>query len=494
MSFNLTEITNQVLKVQMVTEDSDINFIDKLTEYGVREVVNQSSPTLERVRRFNGQLTTGSNTGLVANVGTDNSVVENSFDSTHIFGGRKRVSILATDDSSNIVSNTFVECPKFYIKEEWVKDGETTYHYWWMCATKLSGYRTPLSFINAEGTENDYYYIGAYEASLDANTKLRSISGTFPKVTYSRANFRTAARKLDSADSTSKYQITDMQEYVDLIQIPMLIEFATKNMQSIMYGAFGMAYSASHVATADGVASIGANTAIVANATAASFVVGQTIGVGTTLGGNQIASDRVILSIETDTPEAGSSTLTYDGESVQALNTHIIYSLGWKTGKLDIAKASSAIYGEQQKRPISYRFVENPYGNIWKNIDGIKIVNNQAFVCVSPKDYDDVASSNGIYATPYQKLSYVNLATNGYFSQLGYDSRFPHVKFPIDNAGGAGDSTFYCDYYYQNTGDRTVFVGGNWNSTSSGGPFYWYLVSVLGYASVDRGARLSKRP
>lgn len=494
MGFNLTQITNDVLKVRIVGEDSDANYIDRHTEYGVREVVGQSSPTLERVRRFNGQLSTGSETGLIAAVGTDASVVFNSFDSVHIFGGRKKVVVEAVDGSQNKVENTFVEVPKYYIKEEWTLDGETTYHYWWMCATKLDGYRLPLPFLKTDGAERDYAYMGAYEAYLDGDSKLRSISGVFPKSNYSRANFRTAARKLDTNDSSSKYQITDLAEYVDLVQIPMMIEFATKNMQTIMYGAFSMAYSESHVATVDGVANAGANTAIVANATAAAFLVGQTIGVGSTRGGNQIASDRVITAINADTPEAGSSTITYDGAAVQALTGHFIYSLAWKTGKLDIAKSSSAIFGAQQKRPIMWRGLENPYGNIWKNIDGVKIVDNQAYICADPSAYNDTASSNGVYAYPYVKLSYLNLTANGYFSELGYDSRFPFAKFPVSNSGSVGDATFYCDYYYQNTGDITAFVGGYWSDSSVGGPFFWFLIYGLGSANVSRGARLSYRP
>ena len=493
MGFNITEIANGVLNVRLVDDSSDVNFIEKITEYGVREVVGQSSSTLERVMRVKGQLTIGSNTGLTAAVGTDDSVVYNSFDHIHIFGDRKKVSIEADDGAGGKVANTFVQVPKYYIKEEWINDGGTVYHYIWMCASKLDGYRLPLPFLKTDGSERDYAYIGAYEAYLDSNSKLRSISGQFPKVTYSRANFRTAARKLDTADSSSKYQITDVAEYVDLVQIPMMIEFATKNMQSIFVGASAMAYSDSHVATADGVASVGANTIIVANATGASFVVGQTIGIGTSRGGNQIASDRVITAIDADTPSAGSTTITYDGTAVQTLTGHFVYSLGWKSGRLDGALSSSALDTDNSgKYGFAWRGIENPYANIWKNIDGVKIVDNQAWICTDPSQYDDAASSGGNYAYPYQKLSYVNTLANGYVKTLGFDSRFPFAKLP--SAIGADNATYYADYYYQATGDRTAFVGGYWNFGTADGPFYWALSGALGYANIDFGARLSYRP
>ena len=482
----IRDVANSLTKKAKMS--SLINYYGNSREYGVREVVGQSSPTLERVLRVNGLMTTGSATGLVANVGVDDSIVTNSFDSIAIFD-REKVTI-----SAGGVENVFVKVPKYYIKEEWTNESGTDYHYWWMCEYQLdSDYRLPLPFVTPEQTERDYAYIGAYEAYLDGDSKLRSISGQFPKVSYSRANFRTAARKLDTADSSSKYQITDVAEYVDLVQIPMLIEFATKNMQSVFVGASAMAYSDSHVATADGVASVGANTIIVANATGASFVVGQTIGIGTSRGGNQIASDRVITAIDADTPGAGSTTITYDGAAVQALTDHYVYSLGWKSGRLDGALSSSALDTDNSgKYGFAWRGIENPYANIWKNVDGVKIVDNQAWICTDPSQYDDTASSGGSYAYPYQKLSYVNHNANGYPTELGLDLSFPFAKFPT--AIGAGSTTYYSDYYYQATGDRTAFVGGSWANGSAAGPFFWTLNYSLGYANITYGARLSYRP
>jgi hypothetical protein len=139
-----------------------------------------------------------------------------------------------------------------------------------------------------------------------------------------------------------------------------------------------------------------------------------------------------------------------------------------------------------------WRGIENPYANIWKNVDGVKIVDNQAWICTDPSQYDDAASSGGNYAYPYQKLSYVNHNANGYPTELGLDLRFPFAKFPT--AIGAGSTTYYSDYYYQNTGDRTAFVGGGWYYGSGDGPFCWYLNSVLGDTLISFGARLSYRP
>ena len=454
-------------------------------EYGVREVVGQTSAVLERATRHFGEIKLGSATGLVANVALDDAIVTNSFDSISIFN-RTRETIIESAD----VSNVFVKVPKYYVKEEWVTDGEVDYHYWWMCAKKLDGYRLPLPFMRSDQSEREFAYVGAYESSLDVNTKLRSLSDQFPRVSYSRASFRTAARKLDTNDANSKYQITDLAEYVDLVQIPMMIEFATKNMQSILNGFTSGQYSGTHLSL---LAEIGVNRVVLTNAQAALYRVGQTIDIGTSLGGRQTAQDRLILSITADTPSVGQSQIVFDGAAVTTTTSQIVYNVAWKTGVTNLVVSSSGFLSANDgKYPFVWRGMENPYGNIWKNIDGVKISNNRGWVCTDSRKYDDIASVAGDYAYPYQSLNFLNAIVNGYAKELGFDSRFPFARLTTDATGGS--ATFYSDYYYQDAGDRTAFAGGFWGCGVTAGPFSWYLNYSLGYSSLIIGARLSYRP
>lgn len=459
-------------------------------EYGIRWVETATSPTLERVTRINGVTKYGTDTGLTAAVATDDAVVYNSFDYIPIFS-RNKVTITATE-GENSVTNDFVEVKKYFIKEEIVDEDGTNYHYIWMCAEPAdSDYRLPLPFVKADGSPREFAYIGCYEASLDG-TKLRSISGVFPKISYSRTNFRTAARALDGLSTASKYQITDLAEYVDLVQIPFMIEFATKDSQSIFTGATSMAYSDVHLATADGASVEGASTILVANATATSFVLGQTIGVGTALGGNQIATDRVITAIDANTPGEGTTTITFDGAAVATLTGHFVYTLGWKTGKTDSVKISGYDSANDSKHSFKWRHMENPFGNIWKNIDGAKISNNIGWVCEQPNGYNDTASSGGNYEAPYYQLNYTNALSNNYVQTLGLDNDYPFAQFPT--VVQSSSANYYKDYYYQASGDRTIFGGGGWVSGGSAGLFCWLLLDVLGTAGINRGARLSYRP
>ena len=457
-------------------------------EYGVREVVGQSASELERVTRFWGEIKLGSATGLVANVAIDDADATNSFDYIPIFK-REVVDIDATDLSSNTVSNTFVKVPKFYIKEEWVTEGGTEYHYIFMSQFKHEGYRLPLPFKKPDGSERDYTFMGAYEAFLDENNKLRSLTGQIPKVTYSRNNFRIAARALDGLGINSKYQITDLAEYVDLLQIPFMIEFATKHSQGVFAGATSMAYSASHTAIADGTA---VNFIVVSNATGAAFVLGQTVSIGTSNSNDSIAKDRIVTQIDVDTPNAGETTITFDGAAVNITTGHVIASRAWKTGMTDSVKVSGTHALNDGKHSIVWRGLENPFGNIWKNVDGVKISNWRGYVAENPKDYNDTASVGGVYVEPYLPLGYLNANANNYAQDLGYDANYPYAKFPISVQASSG--LYFRDYYYQNTGGRTVFVGGAWNDGSGAGLFYWFLHYALGATDFVIGARLSYRP
>ena len=75
---------------------------------------------------------------------------------------------------------------------------------------------------------------------------------------------------------------------------------------------------------------------------------------------------------------------------------------------------------------------------------------------------------------------------------MGYDENYPEAQFPI--AVGAGSSTGYADYYYQNTGLRGAFFGGNAPNGAVAGLFFWLMDYSPSYAYWDLGGRLLFKP
>jgi hypothetical protein len=120
-------------------------------------------------------------------------------------------------------------------------------------------------------------------------------------------------------------------------------------------------------------------------------------------------------------------------------------------------------------------------------VDGVNINENQAWVC---RDADDYVSN--LFAAPYEELSYINHNGNGYAAEMGLDADLPFAEFPISVTGGA-DTKYYCDYYYQATGQRIARVGGHWAYGSSAGLSFWRLYYYSSTSSVALGARLLKK-
>mgnify|MGYP003293760902 CR=1 FL=1 len=147
-------------------------------------------------------------------------------------------------------------------------------------------------------------------------------------------------------------------------------------------------------------------------------------------------------------------------------------SLGMKSGCLVNDNAHAVIY----------RGIENPFGNIWQFVDGINIKDWQAYICYEPSQY--VVDK---FVEPYQALGYVNANANGQANKMGYDANNQLVAL----TSAVGTST-YGDYYYQNSGNRIVFVGGAWYGGSYAGFFFWYCDAGSGVTGSDIGARLLK--
>lgn len=481
MSFNLTQITNKELLVKLIPDDT----LQDTVEYGVRWVVGQSDPVGERVKRVNGELFVGVATNLVANIGIDDEIVENSFDNIDIFKTTREI----------IDGNVLIKRKLYFVKIETKKENGTTYEYKWMSAKKLPGYIRPHIFYDNNGEKVDYSYIARYEASDDGSGVAKSVSGKFPWVSITRNNSRKAARKNDgNGDNTdSDYGMRDLPANEYEITIPFEIEFATRHSQSIMVGATDMAYSDARTALTN---ETNANIIVLTNEQANGFVIGQTIGIGTSRSNSSVANNRIVLSIQEDTPVADQATITFDGDPVDITIGDVIATQAWKTGMTDGVKASSGCFrANDNKHPFMFRGIENPWGNIYEFIDGGKVVDHQLWVTTDRTAYDDVASVGGEYAAPFVPVSYKNALANGYVNELGYDEALPFARLPIvTGASGAGASAYYADYYYQDSGDKTLLFGGYWNSTTYAGLFFWSVSSTLGHSRFAYGFRLSYRP
>lgn len=180
----------------MVSEKSKI--------YGV-DNVGQSTPTLTRT-----------DSAIKLSVEVGESEIKSDFDRCYPWSDMHEV----VDDFGNV----FIRIPKFYSRI--TKNPNGTYKH------QISGYRYEgfsTLFVDGKGNEIDYVLVGKYEAS-GSSAKAESKSGATVLVNVTLPQMREACKA-----NGEGYQQYDF--LIDaIIKELWLIEMATTNCQSIMYG------------------------------------------------------------------------------------------------------------------------------------------------------------------------------------------------------------------------------------------------------------------
>lgn len=405
---------------------------------------------------------------LVAEVGIDGEIVHNDFDSLPIWGELGE----AVDDHGNV----FIRIPKFYIRK---KVGKNFYSIQ-ISKTQHSGFYLPAVFWDFENDkELEYFDYGKYEASLsDSGSRLESKPNRQLLVEKNIVTFRNYARA-----SGAGYQQNDVHA-IDVIQALFTIEFATLDSQSVARGYVSGNYSSSHTAVND---ETGTNRVVLSDSNANAYEAGQTLGIGANNYRSQVTgTSRLITEVDRDYDDSNTA-IYFDGDPVDISTGDVVANRGALSGfSKDIYASSGSINADDGKNPFVYRGIENPFGNIYEWIDGINILDHQAWVAQNAEDY-----SSNVFASPYEILGYQNNTANGWATELGYDVEHPYAQLPT--AVGGNSSTYYADYYYQNTGQRVVRFGGSWGGGSYAGLFLWSANYTSGTVAAHAGGRLLKK-
>ena len=138
----------------------------------------------------------------------------------------------------------------------------------------------------------------------------------------------------------------------------------------------------------------------------------------------------------------------------------------------------------------------NMWGNTWEFRDGFIMFDGRVYVNPSSKGMINLYPGNvnvteaAVQAAGYLNVVQANIAgTNGYISTVSGSDVAPFVPGVGDTINGSS-ATFFCDYYYQETGARIAIVGGNWSDGAHAGPFCLRLNIAPSYAWSAYGARL----
>jgi len=474
------------------------------------------------------------------------------FDSHVVWGNMKRCNLADNGtvndyhgggsfayDGTN--GQVMVRVPKFWYKSE--KDG-TTYR-WWISPVAAPGFTVHPAFVS-DSVEYDQFYFSAFEGSVydvtAGATEVNTIQITaeptangnititldgnyaFTVAVLDADTIEGVIDKIVAAGNQTDYQgivwtvaktAADTLTYTaDSNGLKTTATFSggttgvTATVTKTTSGAGG--YVLNDAAGVDFTATTGDKMASVAgvkplsgwnNATATMTnvrVLAQNRGSGWELiNFNQVCAIQLLYLVEyasfNSQTEIGAGVTGVNDTTAgntynNALNTGFTAGVG--TSSTDFANASGACTGvthystsesDADIQPITYRGIENFWGNIYIWVDGINIkADNNPWIA----DHD---FADNTFVHPYSDTGLTLHNANGYPTDVAYGAAMDYGFLATAVGGATGE--YLCDYYYQNTGNRSARLGGSWINGPFVGAFCWSLSSVDSGVARYVGAR-----
>ena len=286
-------------------------------------------------------------------------------------------------------------------------------------------------------------YVSAYEAfNFDNKGRLVSMRSVVPTVNFNRTNGRTWARA-NGFDGEAKWNLYTYEEHRAICHL-FLVEYATRNSQKAV------------------------NTEL----TPEGFRQGG-LGSGCTTGTATINGAQTWSFIPTGSSDSlgsgsGEVTVTIQQTDQSGSNTSTI------TRKCN-----------------RYRGIENPFGHIWKHTDDI-ISKYEApyrtwYKSVKP---DQFATNKN---NSYKPLCSVDNVNTGYKTEI---KATPACDFFSMSVSGGSETTYWCDYNWDNTdtSEHCLLIGGCSGTGGAAGLFALHSYNGVGYSDADVGSRLTYLP
>ena len=467
---SLTEPDNHFEELSLISINNKINEY-KTKKYGVK--FSGSNP--KGIRTFDA-------VGMVANVGVDEQIVVNDFDNVSFY--KRPVCCGTFDTNGNFIVNAYEDEPGF------ARDGsngdvyyECTPFYWngsfeepVVSASKFEGSMLAPMFSSPDKK----VYLPCYWASLTSDGKYRSISGVYPN--WSSLNGHMEKCRKTNANAHTETIKAHMSEYV--LQ---LVEFATKDLQTVMMGNCNCVYENANYVTS--LATTSQTYVIMAKDKAIGYVVGQTI-----IPSGSWSSTRTITKIVEH--DSSNSAIHFEGQEPLSVEAGVkISAIFCRTGLTDNVKASSGsnVSNTDGKHQCKWRGKEAPWADGFSGLcDILRQIEDDGkhypYLLLDPKKYN-----NGTLTSDYVKLGYTVPAEGGYAKLLGVNKHYPYAA--ITTEIGASSVTYLSAYYWNNTNNLTcAYVGGYWYSGRVCSPVCSHLGISPSFSNARGLARLLVTP
>ena len=336
------------------------------------------------------------------------------------------------------------EYPGFYFKR-WRDD---TYEYVQISAASFDGavYIEPWEW-------------GRYPSSL-MGSKHVSMSGKHPDCRITRATVR--ARSKAAGEGYYSMDSTSYWAYSMLV----LVKYASLNTQEkVCKGYYYLRYTDQDKAL---VAEQSTNRIVIALATAANeYLVGNAVEIGTSLGGAQVAKQRLITRVEDYS--SGSVTgkaIYFDGDPVNIAVGNIISHCANISGTTDSLGMKDGCLANDGKHAMLLLGYE--HNGQYAFVDNVNRYQDKIYVC-----YDNTATKDNVGDTDpnYKALSFAFPTTSGWQLLEGFDQEHP-LEMWCEKLGGSSVGKGNGAYLWSN------------NNAA------WFVLYVFGYAGSGANAGL----
>lgn len=173
---------------------------------------------------------------------------------------------------------------------------------------------------------------------------------------------------------------------------------------------------------------------------------------------------------------------------MNVLSSYIVHSLGWICGSTDKLAYRTGYIGNNGRYPFKWNWIENPYGNLWKMIDGcysmdnaidgIDKPHNAYYICDNIENYSNYSK--------YKLIdSFYGPGIDGSILRYAYNANKPWAQLPCYVKSNSSSS--YSDIFYQ----KATMSSKDLRLVLSGGGFF-YRSSVGMYCISVHVARDSK--
>ncbi|MFA5408101.1 MAG: hypothetical protein WC343_04940, partial [Bacilli bacterium] len=423
-----------------------------------------------------------------------NTISQPNFDNHVIWGNIKRV--LLTDDEvvirdtnprgdnldlTGASGKVMTEIPAFYVKSTNASTGSYRYYRWWISPYTETGYTLHPAFLMRGGTERDNIYIGSYEATLEVNASgslvLDSRTGEQPWTGYGGSVPADGLFKVAFDAGTDEPAIGGTVTGNTSGTAGQIVDLYVASGSWASDDATGLIYlkQASGTFTNDEPLKTG----------------GSPFATADTPNGNAGLTLN-INDAETYGSNLGAGYGTYNVWSYSAVELlYLVECASWGSQEeigLGIVSKSSGTgfageatgynsidttmdeYGTGQGTgsagytSVSYRGMENLWGNTWSWVTGYTSTNTE--YRITKRDGTGSLSTHPLAAESYETSSGAPLGSTGYVSgywtSLEYEDLLQYQFLP-DSITGGSYTTYGTDYFYShNPGTRVLLAGGGW--------------------------------